>query len=86
MRQLFFQLVGVSFSHHKVSDLELPRFQLGLVLVLHPSLQGFGLDVCLLSNFVQQVQIYSSFLVRLLGHEVLETRLTFLDLNRNHGV
>ena len=37
-RQHVLRLVGMSFLHYQVGDLELSGFQLGLVLILHPPL------------------------------------------------
>jgi len=54
-RLLVLQLIGVSLSHYQVGDLELSRFQLGLVLILHPPLQGLGLDAHFLPHFIEQI-------------------------------
>ena len=52
-RQLILQLIGVSFPHYQVGDLELPGFQLGPLFILYPSLQSFDFDVRLLSHLVK---------------------------------
>ena len=53
--QLVLHLIGVTFSHYQVDNLELSGSPLGLLIVLYPSLQGFGLDARLLSHLLQQV-------------------------------